>query len=337
MVEHDNLRDRLHKKALVLDALSFPYIIDDVYSPSVREGGVDAACITVAISQGFNETVREIARIRRRIEERSDLFVIACTSAEIIKAKSQGKIALVFGFQDIEPIEDDLTFIEIFHTLGVRIMQLTYTGGNRAGDGCGELTNSGLRYFGREAILEMNRVGILVDLSHCGDTTTEEAIECSQDPVLFTHANCRALCDNKRNKTDAQIRAMADKGGCMGLTPHPALVVSKKAPDLQDFLNQIDHAVNIAGIESVGIGLDYIAGLKTGTAIPPAVKVWRTRRPEIFGTIDDFFNTQFTSGLESIDKLPALTDGLAKRGYTERDTEKILGENFLRVFSEVIR
>jgi membrane dipeptidase len=328
--------DRLHKETLVLDALSFPYILEDQYLPAVKAGGVDAAFITVAISQNFRETVKEINRIKKAIADKQETFSLSLTAADIRQAKKDGKIAILMGFQDIEPIEDDLSFIETFHTLGVRIMQLTYTGSSRAGDGCGERIDGGLRYFGLEAIEEMNRTGILIDLSHTGDASTDEALQHSKEPVLFTHTNCRTLCDNKRNKTDSQIRAMADTGGCMGLTPHPALVVRGRAPNLEDFLDQIDYAVKIAGIESVGIGLDYIEGLKSGTAIPPSVRTWRTRRPDIFGTVDDFFHTSFTAGLESIDTLSALTGGLVRRGCSSAFVEKILGGNFLRVLDEVV-
>lgn len=326
---------QLHKQALVIDSLSFPYILEKEFYPAVQQGGVDAAVITAAISEDFKGAVRQISGIRKQLDRMKGHAVLACSADDVRRAKGEGRTALILGFQDIEPIEDDVSFLEVFYDLGVRVVQVTYTGGNRAGDGCGERTNSGLRYFGLEVIEEMNRLGMMVDLSHTGDASTEEALKISSSPGVFTHANCRALCDNMRNKTDEQIRMSAERGGYIGLTPHPALVTRKKSPDISDFLDQIDHAVKIGGIGAVGIGLDYIEGLKTDTAVPASVRTWRTRRPDMFGTVDDFFTASFTEGLESIDKLPNLTDGLMGRGYTPSHIEKILGENFLRVFQEI--
>ncbi|HHW30337.1 MAG TPA: membrane dipeptidase [Clostridiaceae bacterium] len=330
-----SMSEKIHSKAVVIDSLAFPYILEDQYFANVKKGGVDAAVITAAISNGFKDTVLQISKILKRIAERKDFFCLATSAEEILEAKIRNKFAVILGFQDIAPLEGDLTLIDTYRSLGVRIMQLTYTGGNMAGDGCGERTDCGLRYFGLEAIEEMNRLGIVVDLSHTGDATTEEAIRYSKSPVMFTHSNCRALCDNKRNKTDEQIKALASKGGYMGLTPHPALVCKGRSPDLDAFLDHVDHIVKLVGVDHVGIGLDYVEGLKEEGKTPESVRLWRTRRPDIFGTVDDFFNVSFTKDIDCIEKLPNFTRGLLTRGYSETDIEKILGGNFLRVFKDI--
>ncbi len=325
---------KLHAQSLVVDCLSFPYIIEDKHFINVKRGRVDASVITVGISDGFHKTVKDMEKVFGLISEKEADMTISTKAGHIRQAKKKGRFALILGFQDIAPIEGDLSLMPVFYRLGVRVVQITYTGGNLAGDGCGERTDAGLRYFGLELVEELNRLGILIDLSHCGDATTLEAVKHSKAPVAFTHANCRALCNNKRNKTDEQIKALADKGGVMGITPHPALVRGEDGAGLNDFLDHADHIANLVGVEHVAIGLDYIEGLKEGANIPESARTWRKRRPDIFGTIDDFYNLSFAGGIEKIEKLPNFTQGLLKRGYRELEVEKILGGNFLRVFEE---
>lgn len=326
--------EEIHEKALIVDALSFPYILEERHLARVREGGVHGALITVAISESFKEGIKKIYSMLETIDEKRGEFAFAVTAQQIKEAREENRLALIFGFQDIAPLEGDIDLLKVFYHLGVRVIQLTYTGGNLAGDGCGEWANGGLRFFGRDLIEELNRLGILLDLSHCGDSTTYDAIKYSKDPVVFTHSNCRSLCENPRNKTDEQIELMAKRGGFIGLTPHPALVGGEK--NLESFLDHFDYVVELTGTEHPGIGLDYIEGLKEEEEIPEAVKIWRRRRPDIFGTLQDFYSQDFAAGLETIDRLPHLTEGLLKRGYSSHQIEGFLGGNFLRVFQEVV-
>jgi membrane dipeptidase len=330
MTDNENIL-RLHDEALVFDALSpRPYILGKEMFARLKQGGVDATQMTVAVSENFEQAVQKIDDVYVQAENNPEA-VIATSIKEIEEAHRIGKMAIVLGFQDAVPLEGKLSYLRTFYRLGVRCIQLTFHGGNELGDGCAERRNCGLSFTGLEVVNEMNRLGMLIDLSHCGDATTMETISKSKDPVAFTHANARALCSHPRNKTDEQIVALARKGGVIGVTPHYLFVSDDGAPTLEKLLDHVDHIVRLVGVDHVGLGLDFIEGKE----VLPHRRIWRARRPDIFGNFPDVPTNPFAEGLESISKLPNLTEGLAKRDYSEEDIRKILGGNFLRLFAEV--
>ena len=330
---------KLQRNALVIDALATSYsITEKKYFQKMRDGGIDVTWVTVGGNR-LQETAKAAAQVLATIRENSDKIVQVTTAAEMHQAKRDGKAAVVFSTQNGSCLEGDPGLLEVYHRLGYRIMGITYSGGNFLGAGCAELTREvqGLTFVGVEVVREMNRLGILIDMSHSGDATTWDVLRLSKEPVVFTHSNARALADTARNKPDDQIKAMADTGGVMGVAPVPRMVnddMSKAT--LEGLLDHIDYIVGLVGVDHVGLGLDFTdATERYAKPIKEPWTIWRERRPEMLGTWEDFFTVPYAKDIEDHTKLPNLVRGLVARGYSDEDILKILGGNWLRVFEEV--
>ena len=247
-------------------------------------------------------------------------------------------MGIILGFQNATPIENDLARLAVFHALGVRIIQLTFHERNLLGNGCYEPRDDGLSHFGVDAVRELNCLGILVDLSHCGNRTTLDAIEQSARPVACTHANARSYFDVPRNKTDEALKLMAARGGVVGATAIAGFLRTGWKSTLDDYVDAIDHLVEMLGIDHVAIGTDFTQdqpvsfwryiGSQQGTKYP---SVWtNTARPPAVNQPG-----LYPRDLETPDKLPNLAAALLRRGYSPTDTAKLLGENWLRLFETV--
>lgn len=277
---------------------------------------------------------------------------IVNTTSDIKRAKQEGKLAIILGLQNLPfstaKYPDDLRFIDMLYWLGVRIAQLTYQRKNLLGDGCGERTDSGLSKFGIQVIEKMNRLGMLVDLSHVGPKSTMEAIETSKDPVVFSHSNCRSICDNVRNKSDEQIKALAEKGGVMGICAFPPLLNMEKPATFEDFLDHMTHAIELVGVDHVGVGLD------TYTSLPlhPDIDVQKSRynahianlRVNYPGLTAPYMTFIPGKGRYRVEELKNnrtvkanISKGLTDRGYSSSEICNILGRNFIRVFGKAWR
>ena len=268
------------------------------------------------------------------IEWASDKALLVTSAEDILKAKAEGKVGLILGFQGAYPIGNDLTLLWLYHKLGLRIMQLSGMFRNAVGDGCFEPGNRGLTRFGKQVVREMNRLGIVVDLSHVGERSSLEAIEISQSPVIFSHSNAKALCDHPRNLTDDQIKTAARSGGVVGLCPHNLFTEVERGvrPTINEFLNQIDYVVDLVGVDHVGIGTDNFMSdnLSEGAEV---VSFCRTVLRSFAAGYD--LSGKQVRGFNEIREWPNLTRGLVARGYSDDDITKILGGNFFRVFQRV--
>ena len=207
--------NELYADAVVIDALNVSNWDSPAVFQSLRAGGLTAINATLATWENYRETMDNIAAWLRRFDHYEFLLPVK-NSADILAAKKSGKVGIIFGSQNSSPIENDLDRLALFHALGMRIMQLTFHERNLLGNGCFERRDDGLSNFGVDAVREMNRLGILIDLSHVGDQSTVEAIACSEQPVAITHANARSYCDHRRNKTDEALKLLAEKGGVIG-------------------------------------------------------------------------------------------------------------------------
>lgn len=344
---------RLHEEAVVIDGCvpTTAYLDDEEYRDHLQRGGVTAAGITASSRVSFPEATRKVERIRGLIDEHDDSFVLATSPEEIRAAKRDEKTAILLAFQDTMPVtpmdrmilEGGMEYLRAFERLGVGIVQLTYNSLNYVGAGCCERVDPGLSNFGRQLVDEMNKRGVVVDVSHCGDRTTMEAIEYSDDPIVCTHAGARSLSNLTRNKTDEHIEAIAESGGVTAISVFPPTV--KSDPDthevqeatVHDVLDHVDHVVEVAGVDHVAFGSDMSdKSLDDGTTPPyAAYRNFRPEFPEAYGRgpIDHY--EPFPRGLHRHTKLENLTRGLVERGYTDEEIEKILGENFVRVFERV--
>jgi len=329
MVRESKSAGKLHEESLVIDGLNISLWGRDVFN-RLREGGVTAVNATTACWEDFRGAVRNIEEWNRRFEAYTNLIMPVRTAVDIRKAKDERKVGIIIGFQNATPIEDDPDLIQIFQDLGVRIIQLTFQDRNYVGDGCWERTDAGLSEFGLRVVKEMNRQGILIDLSHCGPRTTMEAIEASTEPAAFTHTNPKSLVNSRRNKTDEQILALAEKGGVVGATLYPPLLPNGYESTLNDFLNVIDYLVRLVGTDHVGVGSDFtenqpeefFAEALTG-------KSWEKPLADIK------YPVMYPKRFRSAKDFPNLTRGLLERGYDKEDVTKMIGRNWFRLFSQV--
>ena len=250
----------LHEDALVIDGLIF---FCDGHVDGLRAGNVAAINLTVShFVADFVEACDGIATLLDGISRPGTPWYIVETTADIERARTAGRIGLIMGWQNMRPIDDKLERLAFFHRLGLRVMQLTYNERNFVGDGCLEPEDGGLSAFGKEVIVEMERLRIAIDLSHVGERTCLDAIEAATGPVLLTHANARAVCPSKRNKSDEVIEAVVATGGLVGAGLHGALCWGGEAarpPMLADAVRNIEHVAALVGPENMSLGTDFVS------------------------------------------------------------------------------
>jgi membrane dipeptidase len=220
------------------------------------------------------------------------------------------------------------------HRLGMRYFGLAYTGATLLADGCGETRDAGLTFLGKEAIEVVNGLPLILDLSHSGHTARAEATELARAPVC-THSNAYAVNPNDRNTKDETAKALAAKGGMVGICGLPRSVHNDN-PTIGHMLDHCDHYRKLIGAEHIGIGLDFTEAYQASGNVLPESRRWRTYRPDIFGTVDDFLTQTYPKGLQTILELPNFTQGLIDRGYTESEVAGILGGNWLRHFKRFV-
>lgn len=326
----DEFARTLYDEAIVIDALNVSNWDSPAVFASLCAGGVTAINATAAVWEGFEDAMDNIAAWLHRFRDDARLLQVKAVG-DVLRAKKAGKVGIILGWQNATPIENDLNRLALFHALGVRIIQITYNERNLLGNGCYERTDDGLSNFGVDAIREMNRLGILIDLSHVGDRTTLEAIEHSEKPVAFTHANARAFFDHVRNKTDEALKLLAEKGGVIGANSFAPFLRRGIQSTLEDYVDAIDDLVARVGIDHVGIGTDFTQDQPL-TFFEWIFAQQGTKYKKPANLPDQFPPLR---GLETPDKLPNLAEELLKRGYTAEDITKILGGNWLRLFREV--
>jgi len=302
--------------------------------------GLTAANLTIGsvgqVDGAFENTVHQIAVWERDIDRHADVLMRVRTAADLQTAKTTGRLGLIYGFQDTLSIGDDLDRLATFHGLGVRIIQMTYNRRNLAGDGCLEPANAGLSRLGRDMIERMNELGILVDLGHGGRQTTLDTIAASKKPVAITHTGCAALADLPRNKTDEELRRLAEKGGVAGIYLMPFLRTQGQ-PMAEDVLRHIEHAVDICGEDHVGIGTD--GRISPVRLTPEYIEEHRSnikerRRLGISAPGESEDSYTFVPDLNSPRRFETIAWHLGRRGHTDARIAKILGGNFARLFAE---
>jgi membrane dipeptidase len=339
MVEVSPRAAALHKDALVIDGLIFT--CDGTTEP-FRAGGVDAINLTVSgFHADFAETCDQIGVWIDRANRPDSPWRIIHKAADIPRARTDGKIGLIMGWQNMRPIEDKLERLTLFHRLGVRVMQLTYNERNFLGDGCLEPNDGGLSPLGKRAIETMNGIGIALDLSHVGERTCIEAAASSAKPVLVTHANAKAVANAPRNKSDAVIKAVAATGGLIGVSVYGPMCWDQKSnarPSLVDFLRHVDHVVDLVGPERISFGTDFpvVSDLAKVTA---TIEMTFNRYPGAISRYAEAFGndirTRYIAECGSPADLPVLTAALLDRGWSEKQVRGFLGENLLRVLGQI--
>lgn len=313
----------------------------DVYLRDARDSGLTCVHVTILPvgttppDRAFAEAVTGIGGMEREIDRHPEILARVRTAADIEAAKANGRVGLVYGFQDGVAFETDLSRLDELYRLGLRIVQPTYNRRNLLGDGCLEPANAGLSLTGVAAIEKMNELGILVDLSHCGRQTAADAIRVSNRPVAFTHTGCFALAEHPRNRTDAELRAVADRGGVSGIYFMPFLSKGRQ-PTADDVIRHLEHMIGVAGEDHVSIGTD--GGLSAEVLDQEYrdrhVRFVRRRRAAGISAPDETEEGYlFAPDLNTPRRLETLADRLLARGHGSVRVEKILGRNLLRVLA----
>ncbi len=325
------------QSALVFDAMGE---IRNVYSPEllhkILESGLNAITVTLCDPKSFEMEATDlamegIAEYDQYINDNPDLLIKATKTADIDVAKKEGKLAIFYLFQNSTQFGRELSSVDKFYQLGVRSSQITYNYQNWAGTGCKERSNAGLTYFGLELVREMNKKGMLIDLSHANMPTMSDGIRASTSPVIISHTTCRALKENVRNTTDENLRLLADHGGVVGMCQMRPFISDKREGAYDLYIDHIMHGVKIAGEDHVGIGSDrdhrviemtdeYIAELKAEEGDNFHAEDWPLFMDELNGP----------------GRMETIWDSLKKRQVSEAVIEKIMGLNVYRVYKEVV-
>lgn len=321
---------------LIIDCLQYSNWSEKIFR-QIHEAGVAAIHATIAYHETFREMVLNVEAWNRYFEDHADLIVQARTAEDIENAFAKGRTAIVFGFQTPSPIEADIGLVEICHTLGVRFMQLTYNNQSLLAAGCYETDDAGITRMGRQVIREMNRLGMVVDMSHSADRSTIEAAEISERPIAITHANPTWWHPALRNKSNDVIRAVTGAGGMLGFSLYPHHLKDKSDCTLQSFCEMIARTAEVVGVEHLGIGSDLCQDQ------PDSVVEWmrngRWTRDRDFGEGSPT-NAGFPPALpwfkDSRD-LHTIARGLSEVGFAEREVEMIMGRNWLEFFRSSFR
>lgn len=322
-------------------------VFDVTYAPRLREGGVDVINLVVAGDHTaqvmdsasdfhFWDANKILDMLLSEEEEGSRSFVLCRSAGDIDGALEGGKVAVLATTAGGRPLEGKpnlnlLSNLRNLHRLGLRGVQLTGNGRNRLADGVAqERTKGGLTHFGAQVVGEMGRLGMVVDVAQLSDHGFRDVLEHTADPVIDSHSNTRAVCDHPRNLGDGRIRAMAERGGVIGLSFYAALVGGER-PTVKDLVRHVDHIADLAGtVDNITLGPNF-SGFDTLTPMR------REKRPGwIEGVYYGVRESDFVEGPDRVAKLPLVTEALLGRGYSEEDTKKILGGNFLRLYRRVL-
>lgn len=310
-----NLRERGHRK-----------VIESNYLEQFRQGGFDLIVSAIFIhdyflpEMGLRKALDQISHLHDEIEESPGLFRICRTTKEALEAKKAGEIAIFLSLEGADPLQNDIGLLRIFHELGVRGLGLVWSRRNGVGDGAfftdmREGRKGGLTPFGVELIEQAEKLGMFIDVSHLNDEGFWDVMDVAQKPLIASHSNCRSLAATMRNLTDEQIRALAAKNGVIGMNSVNVFIRDDTdRATVSDFIDHVDHIVNLVGIDHVGIGFDLCDSFVNHL------------------TIDESIET--TDVIRSHAGLDNFTEELIKRGYSDQDMIKILGGNFLRVFEK---
>lgn len=319
---------------MIIDGLQCGHFTREVFE-SLKRGNIGCVTNTLGFWEGTVASMDAIVKWRNMAMANADVFGIATTAAEIEALIAAGKVAVLMGFQNTDHLEGRIGYVELFADMGVRVMQLTYNNQNSLGGSCYEEHDSGLARFGKEVIREMNRTGVLIDVSHVGNKTSLEAIRYSEKPVAITHANPDSVFPHKRNKTDDVLHALRENGGVIGCAAYRNIAGDYFCLTVRNWCELVARTVDIAGIDHVAIGTDrshnttqfdldwmrmghWTRGVDYGAG--SAARPGKAARPEWF---------------EEVHQLGDVHGGLREVGFTPEEVDKITHGNWLRVYREV--
>lgn len=300
----------------------------------MREGGVDAVHVTIAYHENFRETVLNFEAWNRRFEAYPDLIMKGQSASDVDHAQATGRTAIFFGFQNPSPIEDDIGLVEIVHTLGARFMQLTYNNQSLLATGCYEAEDTGITRMGRQVIKEMNRVGLVVDMSHSADRSTIEAADISERPIAITHANPFEWSPALRNKKDDVIRAVTQNGGMLGFSVYPHHLKEKSDCTLESFCTMIARTAEKFGAAHLGIGTDLCQDQPDSVVEWMRVGRWSKEIDYGEGSAAAPGFPPMPSWFQDNRDFDNIEAGLKATGFSDNEVAAIMGGNWHRFYGE---
>ena len=300
-----------------------------------RAAGLDAVHVTIVYHEDYDELLVEIKKWEKLFSDNSDLIFLGKDYNDIEKANLEKKTAIFFGFQNCSPIEDDINLVEKVHNLGCRFMQLTYNNQSLLATGCYEKIDSGVTNFGREAIKEMNRVGVVIDMSHSAEKSTFDAIELSDKPIAITHANPSFWHPAKRNKSNDLLKTLSESGGMLGLSLYPHHLKNNTNCTIESFCEMVAKTADIMDIKNIGIGSDLclnqpdsiVEWMRNGTWSKSKNYGEGSKNKPGFPNQPEWF--QDARGFENIE------NGLKKIGFSDIETHGILGNNWYNFYKSI--
>lgn len=320
----------MSKQMLTVDGLQYSNWSREIFE-QMREGGVDAVHATLVYHETLRETLTRIGEWNRRFEAHGDLIMPVHAPSDILRAQQAGKVGIFFGAQNCSPIEDDIDMVAVLRQLGLLIMQLTYNNQSLLACGCYESEDSGITRFGRQVIREMNRVGMVIDMSHSSERSTLEAIEISERPVIISHANPSFFYAAKRNKSEKVLQAIAESDGLLGFSAYPFHL--KNGPDctLEDYCDMIARTVDMMGIKHVGLGTDLCQNQPTTVLEWMRNGRWSKEMDYGEGSANNAGWPQPLAWLRDSRDFPNLIDGLRIKGFGNEEIARIMGRNWVEL------
>ena len=327
-------RRSLPADLLMIDSLcaGFARVEDGMERPifeALQAGGAVAVNVTHCRPYArLTEAIQSLSVFKKWFRDHADLVRQVYTTDDIRSAKRDGKLGVILGWQDSTGFDDFLFHVATFKELGLGIVQLTYNTANAVGSGCFESRDAGLTDFGHELVAEMNRVGLAIDLSHCGHETSRQAILASKKPVMYSHIAPNTFKKFERNKTDEELRFLADHDGYIGVSLHPPFLHRGNDSTMEDYLELIEHTIGVAGEDHVGIGTDYLFGPPLDAAL--WVKLIRDKHHARKLTEVVMPELRYPAGLDGMRGFRLIPQTMLDCGWKEPSVRKVMGENFLR-------
>ena len=319
-----------YRAEYVIDACQYANWNRTIFE-QMREGGVTCVNATIAYWENTRETLTRIAEWRRLFAANADLIMPVKTFTDISRAKKDGRTGITLALQHCLPIEEEIDMVEIMHDLGVRFMQLSYNNQSTLATGWLENEDPGITRFGREVIREMNRLGVVIDMSHSAERSTLDAIEISERPIAITHANPISWCDTQRNKSDTVLKSLAESSGMLGFSFYPNHLRDGSDTTLEEFCDMVARTVELIGTEHIGIGSDLVQGQ------PYWVIDWMRSGKWTKQTLNGLKWPVPTTWFKDNSNFPGIAGGLLAKGFAKEEIEQIMGGNWLRFIKTAFR
>ena len=325
----------MHNDLIVIDGLQYSNWDRTIFE-QLKQGGVTMVHVTIVYHEQIRETLLRISEWNRHFELNSDLIMPVKNADDIRLAKSVGKVGIMFGAQNCSPIEDDIGMVSVMREVNMMIMQLTYNNQSLLATGCYESNDSGVTRFGRQVIQEMNRVGMVVDMSHSAERSTLEAIEISERPIVISHANPISFHDAKRNKSDTVLKALGNSGGLLGFSLYPFHL--KNGPDctLEDFCTMVADTADLMGIDQIGIGTDLCQNQPVSILEWMRNGRWSKEMDYGEGSKSNADWPRPLSWFKDSRDFPNITQGLKQHGFNDADIAKVMGQNWLTFLDDAL-